>query len=64
VRVDGCEGFPVAQLSLAPAADHDAVTVLPAVALPRTAGVHDLCFKFTQRTLDPMWAIDWLQVSP
>ncbi len=30
-------------------------------ALP---GVHDLCFKFTQRTLDPMWAIDWLQVSP
>lgn len=64
VRVDGCEGDPVAQLSLAPAADNDAVTVLPAVALPRTAGVHDLCFKFTQRTLDPMWAIDWLQVSP
>jgi hexosaminidase len=64
VRVDGCEGDPVAQLSLAPAADNDAVTILPAVALPRTAGVHDLCFKFTQRTLDPMWAIDWLQVSP
>jgi hexosaminidase len=64
VRVDGCEGNPVALLSLAPAADNDAVTVLPAVALPRTPGVHDLCFKFTQRTLDPMWAIDWLQVSP
>ncbi len=64
VRLDGCEGEPVALLSLAPAADNDAVTVLPAIALPRSPGVHELCFKFTQRTLDPLWAIDWVQIAP
>ena len=51
-------------LSLAPAADNDAVTVLPAVPLSSSRGPHDLCFTFTQRTLDPMWAIDWVQLAP
>ncbi len=64
VRLDGCEGEPVAVLPLAPAADNDAVTVLPAVPLPSSPGSHDLCFRFTQRTLDPMWAIDWVQLAP
>ncbi|HXY76530.1 MAG TPA: family 20 glycosylhydrolase [Steroidobacteraceae bacterium] len=63
VRLDGCEGDPLVTLPLAPAADNDAVTVLPSVALPEVAGRHDLCFTFTQRTLDPLWAIDWVQVS-
>ena len=64
VRLDGCESEPVALLPLAPASDNDAVTVLPAVPLPVLAGRHDLCLKFTQRGLDPMWAIDWLQIAP
>src|SRR5215469_3653528 len=64
VRRDGCEGEPIAVLPLAPAAGNDAVTVLPAVALPPLSGAHSLCFRFTQRTLDPMWAIDWVQLSP
>ena len=64
VRLDACEGEPIAVLPLAPAADNDAVTVLPAVSLPRASGPHELCFRFTQRTLDPMWAIDWVQLSP
>ena len=63
VRADGCSGTPLALLSLAPALASDAVTTLPAVRLPPLAGRHDLCFKFTQAALDPMWAIDWLQVS-
>ena len=68
MRVDGCEGAPLAVLPLAPAAGNDAVTVLPPVSLPSTVlsleGAHTLCFTFTQRTLDPLWAIDWVQLSP
>jgi len=64
VRLDTCEGEPIAVLPLAPAADNDAVTVLPAVPLSSPGGPHDLCFTFTQRTLDPMWAIDWVQLAP
>jgi hexosaminidase len=64
VRRDGCEGAPIVVLPLAPAVDNDAVTVLPKVALPPMPGTHTLCFRFTQRTLDPMWAIDWVQLSP
>jgi len=64
VRLDGCEGAPLAVLPLAPAADNDAVTVLPAAELPPLSGTHTLCFTFTQRSLDPLWAIDWVQLSP
>jgi hexosaminidase len=64
VRLDGCEGEPIAVLPLAPAADNDAVTVLPAVPLTGSPGPHDLCFRFTQGALDPLWAIDWVQLAP
>src|SRR5437763_11452277 len=64
VRLDSCDGDPVALLPLALAADNDAVTELPPVSVPGARGAHDLCFRFTQRTLDPMWAIDWVQLSP
>jgi hexosaminidase len=64
VRLDSCDGDPVAVLPLAPAADNDSVTELPPVAVPGARGRHDLCFRFTQRTLDPMWAIDWVQLLP
>jgi hexosaminidase len=63
VRLDGCEGAPLVVLPLAPAHDNDAVTVLPSVQLPRLSGAHALCFTFTQRTLDPLWAIDWVQLA-
>jgi hexosaminidase len=51
-------------LPLAPAAGNDAVTVLPAAELPPLKGTHALCFTFTQRTLDPLWAIDSVQLAP
>jgi len=64
LRADACDGAPIAVLPLAPAVDNDAVTVLPAVALPHLTGTHQLCFRFAQPGIDPMWAIDWLQLSP
>ena len=64
VRIDGCAGAPAAVLPLAPARGRDAVTVLPQALLPKLPGTHALCLRFTQARLDPMWALDWLQVSP
>jgi hexosaminidase len=63
VRLDSCEGAPLVVLPLASAVRNDAVTVLPAAPLPALTGVHTLCLRFTQRTLDPLWAIDWVQLS-
>lgn len=57
VRLDGCEGEPVAVLPLGPAASNPAVTTLPAAALRGVAGRHDLCFTFTGRSADPLWAL-------
>ena len=62
VRVDGCEGAPAAVLPLEPAMGNNAVTTLSPVPLPSRSGRHDLCLKFTQRQLDPLWAIDWVQL--
>ncbi|TLY62009.1 MAG: beta-hexosaminidase [Gammaproteobacteria bacterium] len=62
VRMDGCEGEPIAVLPLASAVSNDAVTVLPAAQIRQAPGRHDLCLRFTQRTLDPMWAIDWVKL--
>ena len=62
VFLDRCEGQPAAVLPLAPAVDNNALTELPAAKLPKTAGRHDLCFRFTQRTLDPMWALNSVQL--
>jgi hexosaminidase len=70
---DGAKGVPgepdtppgrrIAVLPLAPAVGNDAVTELPSVRLSPVRGRHDLCFRFTQRTLDPLWALDWVQLQ-
>lgn len=63
VRVDGCDGEPVAVLSLQPALANNGVTELPAAKIARRAGKHDLCLKFTQRSLDPLWVIDRVRLE-
>ncbi len=65
VFAGGCTGAPIASLPLAPAVSKQGVTVLPPVKLePRPGGPADLCFRFTQSKIDPMWAIDWVEVHP
>ncbi len=65
VFTTGCSGTPIASLPLAPAAKRTDVTVLPPVTLePRAGAPQDLCFRFTQRGVDPMWAIRWIEVRP
>jgi hexosaminidase len=63
VFAGGCAGTPIASLPLTPAVANPAVTVLPAVALePRAGGPQDLFFRFTRRTVDPMWAVQWIEI--
>ena len=62
VRIDGCEGEKIATLPLAPAAKNYAVTELPPATIARRTGAHDLCFMFTQATVDPLWVLDAVQL--
>ncbi|WP_380874369.1 hypothetical protein ACFB49_47530 [Sphingomonas sp. DBB INV C78] len=62
VRIDGCEGPKIATLPLAPAVANPAVTTLRAPIAPQ-AGTRDLCFTYTARGPDPMWAIDSVQLE-
>ncbi|HYD86749.1 MAG TPA: family 20 glycosylhydrolase [Vitreimonas sp.] len=60
----GCEGERIAVLPLAPAARAPGVAALAPVQLAQSEGVADLCFTFTQRGVDPMYAIDWIALDP
>jgi hexosaminidase len=62
VRADGCTGNPIAVLPLAPAALNAGVTRLHAM-IPPLHGRHDLCFTYTARGVEPMWAIDAVQIE-
>ena len=64
VRVDGCEGEPVVRQALKPMAASALVTTLPQAALPARAGRHDVCLRFARPRLDPMWALDWVEIVP
>ena len=63
VFAGGCEGPRIASLPLAPAAANQGVTTLPAIELaPRLGAPQDICFRFTQREVDPMWALHWVEI--
>jgi hexosaminidase len=62
VRIDGCDGERIAVLPLQPAIANNAVTELPSVKIAHRDGTHDLCMKFTQRTHDPMWVVNWVRL--
>jgi len=61
IRLGGCGGEPVAVVPLAPAAGDPGVTDLSA-PLPASAGRHDLCFTFTRASVDPIWAVDAVEL--
>jgi hexosaminidase len=64
IHVDGCETAAVATMALHDAAAHDGVvTELPSVNLPRGSGLHDLCLRFARPRLDPLWALDWVEIA-
>ena len=68
VRRDSCDGERIAVLPLAPAFANPAVTTLPKVALSHAArgnndtAPHDLCLRFTRRSVDPIWTLKSVQL--
>jgi hexosaminidase len=62
VHLDDCAGPVIAAPSLEPATRSPGVTSLTAPIKP-LQGRHDLCFLFTSRSIDPMWAINWVQLD-
>jgi hexosaminidase len=63
VHIDGCDTPGSSLLPLAPAADSKGVTTLATQVLPRLPGKHDLCLRFARPRLDPMWALDWIEIG-
>ena len=64
VRIDGCDGSPVATQALSPMPAGMLVSALPEINLPARAGRHDVCLRFARPRLDPMWALDWVEIRP
>jgi hexosaminidase len=67
VRVDSCKGKLIATLPLAAAVETQRSTKAEIAALPPAkiasrAGAHDLCLRFTRKSVDPMWVIDSVQI--
>jgi len=62
VLLDKCDGEELARLPLAPAVANSGVTQLPAAPLKQVGGRHDLCLRFAQPALRPLWALDSVQL--
>jgi len=63
IHADSCDAPAIATLPLAPAAASNALTTLPAQRLPPLPGRHDLCLRFARPRLDPMWALNWIEIG-
>jgi hexosaminidase len=63
VHIDGCDTAALEVLPLPPAASGGAITVLPEKKLPALAGRHDVCLRFARPRLDPLWALDWVEIG-
>ena len=63
VRVDDCAGAILKVLPLPPASSADGLAELPAQKLPPLAGRHDVCLRFARPSLDPLWALDWVEIG-
>ncbi|HEX4859620.1 MAG TPA: family 20 glycosylhydrolase, partial [Rhizomicrobium sp.] len=60
VHLDGCDTAPIAVVPLAPSGATGKVSA----PLAGLSGVHDLCFVFTQKSVDPFWALNFVQLVP
>jgi len=62
VRLDSCDGERIAVLPLVAAGSTNAIAKLPPAKMASRSGAHDLCLRFTRRGVDPIWAIDTVQI--
>jgi hexosaminidase len=64
VRVDRCDGPVVSTEPLPTMPAGKLVNKLRKVALSPQPGRHDICLRFARPRLDPMWALDWVEIRP
>ncbi|MEJ1966832.1 MAG: family 20 glycosylhydrolase [Gammaproteobacteria bacterium] len=66
VRIDGCEAStsPPLTVPLAPLPPGALEITLPQINLPARPGRHDVCLRFARPQLDPMWALDRVEITP
>jgi hexosaminidase len=63
VRVDGCDGALLEVLPLPAPASADGAVELGVKKLPAVEGRHDVCLRFARPGIDPIWAIDWVEIQ-
>ncbi len=63
IRLDGCDGAPTATAPLTPLAADAMEAQLPPIDLAPRPGRHDICLRFARPRLDPMWALDWVEIG-
>ena len=59
-----CRGEPLAVVPLGAAASNPAVTVIGPARIPPRPGRGDLCMRFARPAIDPIWAIQWVEIRP
>ena len=62
VRIDGCGGRVLEALPLPAAASAQDLAELTGRKLPSISGRHDLCLRFARPSVDPLWALDWVEI--
>lgn len=63
IHLDTCKGRIVASLPFPSAADRPGVTTLD-TSFPALQGKHDLCVTTARPQLNPLWVVDWIQLTP
>jgi hexosaminidase len=63
IRIDRCDGEPAVIVPLEAAAAAADITALPPARLPASVGRHDLCLRFARPAIDPIWALQWIELD-
>ena len=60
IRIDSCNSTPAALMPLGEAV---APAMLAPTVLAPQPGVHDLCLRMSRPALEPLWALDWMEIG-
>ena len=63
VHLGDCKGPLIARLPVKPAMASQAVTELPRAPVAAHPGRSDVCVRFAQETLEPLWVLDWIEFT-
>ncbi len=63
VRAGDCRGNPMAVIPIAGAAANPGLSILGPAKIPPQPATGDLCFRFARQAVDPIWAIQWVELE-